>query len=241
MMHPVAIYDPFVGPSEGPFEPWLESVLLGNHPLMKAVRSRVVRAAATDLHVFISGPTGTGKEIVARAIHGGSTRGTRKLYVVALAGLRETARSLLFGHKRGAFTGAIADHEGVFGAAHCSTLLFDDIDNTPIELQPMLLRAVQYGAFLRLGETHERCSDVRILATTNAPMEREILVGRFRADLYQRLSVLKIELPPLKDHLDDLDVYVPHFSARPQPRATRPRRFPRRAWRRFGGIPGLGT
>jgi DNA-binding NtrC family response regulator len=208
---PVAIHDPFTAPNPGPVDSWLAAVLLGDHPLMAKVRTLVVQAAKSDLPVLITGETGTGKDITARAIHCGSPRGAKKLYVVPLAGLRETAWSVLFGHKQGAFTGSTADHEGIFGAASDSTIVFDDIDIASLELQPMLLRSVQHGAYRRLGEIEERRSNARILATSNVSLDREIANGRFRADLYQRISVLRIKLPPLREHIDDLACYVPHF------------------------------
>jgi DNA-binding NtrC family response regulator len=144
--------------------------------------------------------------------------------VLVVSGLGETAWSVLFGHRKGAFTGAESNHSGVFSMAHGSSLILEDVAELPMSVQPMLLRAVEHGFFRPLGDSKEMQSDVRILSTTNMSLEQEIHRRRFRPDLYQRLSVLKISLPPLRDHLEDLELYVPHFLEK----AATSRRAPRR-------------
>lgn len=196
------------------FALWLESYFLGRHPLIKQVRASVVRAAAEHWPVLITGETGTGKDMVARAIHAGGPRGRRAPEVVAVGGLGETAWSILFGHRKGSFTGAVEDHDGVFRSADGSSLLLEDIGDLPMRIQPLLLRALEHGVFRPLGMDREIHSDVRVIGTSNLYLEREVAEGKFRADLYQRLSVLRIDLPPLRDHLEDLDLYVPHFLAK---------------------------
>jgi len=195
----------------GDFNSWLETYFLGRHPRIREVRNSIIRAAAETWPVLITGETGTGKDMVARAIHTGSPRGRKAPEVVAVGGLGETTWSILFGHRKGSFTGAVEEHEGVFRSADRSSLLLEDIGDLPMKVQPMLLRALEHGVFRPLGSDREVHSDVRVIATSNLLLEHEVSEGRFRADLYQRLSVLKIDLPPLREHLDDLEIYVPHF------------------------------
>ena len=193
------------------FEAWLEASLLGDHPRMKLIRKAILRAAAEEWPVLLIGETGTGKDLAARAIHRASRRGVRLPEVVHVAGLGETCWSVLFGHRKGAFTGATNDHDGVFQVAHGSSVILEDVVDLPLRLQPILLRAIECGRFRPLGSEREVYSDVRIIATSNAALDREVEQGRFRIDLYERLRVLCISMPPLRDHLEDLRVYVPHF------------------------------
>jgi DNA-binding NtrC family response regulator len=195
----------------GEYPTWLETYFLGRHSSIREVRASIIRAAAESWPVLITGETGTGKDMVARAIHAGSRRGRKMPEVVAVGGLGETAWSVLFGHRKGSFTGAVSQHEGVFKAAAGSSILLEDIGDLPAKVQPMLLRALEHGLFRPLGSDRECHSDVRVIATCNLPLEREVAAGRFRPDLYQRLSVLSIKVPPLRDHLEDLEIYVPHF------------------------------
>jgi len=195
----------------GEYPTWLETYFLGRHPSIREVRASIVRAAAESRPVLITGETGTGKDMVARAIHAGSSRCRKIPEVVAVGGLGETAWSVLFGHRKGSFTGAVSQHDGVFQAAAGSSILLEDIGDLPAKVQPMLLRALEHGRFRPLGSDRECHSDVRVIATCNLHLDREVAAGRFRPDLYQRLSVLPIMIPPLRDHLEDLEVYVPHF------------------------------
>jgi DNA-binding NtrC family response regulator len=204
-------FEPGLPASAADFTLWLESYFLGRHPLIREARATVVRAAAESWPVLITGETGTGKDLIARAVHAGSRRGRSLPVVVAVGGLGETAWSILFGHRKGSFTGAVSHHDGVFKSAHGSSILLEDVADLPLRVQPMMLRAIEHGLFRPLGADREMHSDVRVIATCNLPLAQEVALGRFRADLYQRLSVLKIELPPLREHLEDLELYVPHF------------------------------
>ncbi len=200
--------------AEHGFERWLASYFLGAHRQIQATRKGILLAAQEDMPVLITGETGTGKDMVAQAIHAGSRRGSEESHVLAVSGLGDTAWSILFGHRRGAFTGAETGHEGVFRQADGSTLILEDIVDLPLKVQPMLLRAIEFGVFRSLGDQRETAVDVRVISTTNIPLSGEVDARRFRADLYQRVSTLRITLPPLRNHLSDLDLLVPHFLAR---------------------------
>lgn len=191
---------------------------------MTQVMARVGQVAGSASPVLITGETGTGKELVARALH--AEGGRRKGPFVAVncsaiaAGLLE---SELFGHVRGAFTGAERERQGLFGAAHGGTLFLDEIGEMTLDLQPKLLRVVQEGEVLRLGETKPRKVDVRILAATGRDLKAEIAAGRFREDLYFRLAVIDIHIPPLWERKDDIAVLAEHFltlAAQREGRAT---------------------
>jgi two-component system, NtrC family, response regulator HydG len=216
-LHPVDA--PFAAEA---FEGWLENHFIGRHPLVLAARSAVAMAALHDWPVLIAGETGTGKDMLAGAIHAGSARNAKPAQVLAVSGLGETAWSMLFGHQKGAFTGADASHEGVFRAADASTLILEDVADLPLKVQPMLLRAVEHGRFRPLGSERELRVDVRVISTSNVPLTSEIERGRFRADLYQRLSLFRVHLPALRDHLSDLDLLVPHFMAKHAPKSVGP-------------------
>ena len=168
--------------------------------------------APTDSTVLIEGETGTGKEVIASAIHSCSKRRDRafiKLNCTAIpVGLLE---SELFGHEKGAFTGAIARKIGRFEAAHGGTLFLDEIGDIPLELQPKLLRVLQEGEFERLGSTQTQRVNVRLVAATNGDMGRLISEKRFRSDLYYRLNVFPISVPPLRDRAEDIPLLVTHF------------------------------
>jgi formate hydrogenlyase transcriptional activator len=168
--------------------------------------------APTDSTVLIEGETGTGKEVIASAIHACSKRRDRafiKLSCTAIpVGLLE---SELFGHEKGAFTGAIARKIGRFEAAHGGTLFLDEIGDIPLELQPKLLRVLQEGEFERLGSTQTQRVNVRLVAATNGDMGRLISEKRFRSDLYYRLNVFPISVPPLRDRAEDIPLLVTHF------------------------------
>jgi transcriptional regulator with GAF, ATPase, and Fis domain len=168
--------------------------------------------APTQANVLILGESGTGKELVARAIHERSPRQAAALVRVNCASVpRELFESEFFGHVRGAFTGAVKDRVGRFELAHGGTLFLDEIGEVPLELQSKLLRVLQEGQFEKLGEDRTRTVDVRIVAATNRDLEAEVKVGRFRQDLYYRLSVFPIELPPLRDRLEDIPALAQQF------------------------------
>ncbi len=207
------------------FGEWLESYVLGNHAVMVEIREAIVRAAPHDWPVLITGETGTGKDLAAHAIYVGSRRARKGLHVAAVGGLGDTAWSVLFGHQKGAFTGATEAHQGIFSHADGATLLLEDVCDLPLRLQPLLLRALERGRFRPLGASDEKASSVRVLATTNVPLDRAVDEGRFRADLYQRLAVLKLVMPPLRSHLEDLEIYVSHFLKKAAGEGVPPKRL----------------
>ena len=189
-----------------------ETNLIGESDEFKQVLNQVRIVAPADCSVLIQGETGTGKELIAQAIHQQSSRAGGpfiKLNCAAIpAGLLE---SELFGHERGAFTGALTQRLGRLQVAHKGTLLLDEIGELPLELQPKLLRALQEREFERLGSSQTIRVDVRILAATNQHLEQMVIDREFRADLYYRLNVFPIVLPPLRDRREDIPQLVRHF------------------------------
>src|SRR3569623_554244 len=186
--------------------------LLGRSPAMEALRAEVALAARADFPVLITGETGVGKEVVARAVHDASRRAAQPLIYLNCAALPETiAESELFGHVRGAFTGAHEHRAGKFEVADGGTLFLDEIGELPLSIQPKLLRALQSGEIQRIGADKPLLADVRTLAATNRNLADEIAAGRFRADLFHRLSVLPIEVPPLRERRDDISLLAGHF------------------------------
>jgi formate hydrogenlyase transcriptional activator len=176
------------------------------------VLAQIEMVAPTNASVLVLGESGTGKELVARAIHDRSPRKATPLVRVNCASIpRELFESEFFGHVRGAFTGALKDRIGRFELAHTGTLFLDEIGEVPLELQGKLLRVLQEGQFEKVGEDRTRTVDVRIIAATNRDLEEEVENGRFRQDLYYRLSVFPIELPPLRERVDDIRVLATHF------------------------------
>lgn len=187
------------------YAPGQDLPLLGEGPAMQEVFRLAERAAKATVSVLLHGETGTGKELVARGIHGASPRSDGPFVSVNCAALPlELAESTLFGHRRGAFTGATEDQEGLFESAHGGTLLLDEVGEMPLEIQPKLLRALQEGAVTRVGETSVRTVDVRIVAATNRDLQQGIDSGRFRSDLFYRLAAFRIRVPPLRERLEDL-------------------------------------
>jgi transcriptional regulator with GAF, ATPase, and Fis domain len=185
--------------------------IVGRSASLNEVLQRVRRVAPTDMPVLISGETGTGKELLARAIHLRSRRAGRPLVSTNLATIPETlAAAELFGHERGAFTGAERLRIGRFEAADRGTLFLDEIGELSSELQVMLLRVLQEGEFERLGGANRRVN-VRTIAATNRRLETEVQEGRFREDLFYRLNVFPIHLPPLRDRPEDIAILANHF------------------------------
>lgn len=179
---------------------------------MTAVCHEAELAAHSDLAVLITGETGTGKEVVARAIHTWSDRAQRPLIYVNCAALPESvAESELFGHVRGAFTGAIDNRSGKFEVGDRGTLFLDEIGELPLSIQAKLLRALQTGEIQRVGTDHVIRVDVRIVAATNRDLQAEVQGGRFRADLFHRLSVYPIHIPPLRERVDDIALLAGFF------------------------------
>jgi transcriptional regulator with PAS, ATPase and Fis domain len=181
--------------------------LIGSGSSMREVYRRIEKVAGTDISVLVSGETGTGKEVVAREIHRRSPREKGPFVPVNCGAIPESLlESELFGHVKGAFTGAVASRVGRFQAAHGGTLFLDEIGEMPASLQVKILRAIQERAVVRVGDTRAEPVDIRIVAATNKVLEDEIKKGNFREDLYYRLNVVKIELPPLRERGEDLVV-----------------------------------
>jgi formate hydrogenlyase transcriptional activator len=188
------------------------SGLIGSSPKLAAILEYVKAVADTDCAVLIQGETGTGKELIARLIHEASSRRQHRCVAINCAALPTAlVESELFGYERGAFTGAGSPHMGRFQAADRGTLFLDEIGEMPIELQPKLLRAVQEQAFERLGSTQTIRVDVRIIAATNQPLGDLVEARRFRMDLYYRLNVFPITLPPLRERPGDVPLLARHF------------------------------
>jgi DNA-binding NtrC family response regulator len=193
--------------------------LVGESPVLRSALDRIARLAPSELPVMILGESGTGKELAARQLHRGSARAGRPFVPVNCAALSETLiLSELFGHTRGAFTGADRDRKGVFETAHGGTVFLDEIGDLPLSAQGMLLRVLQEGEIRRLGESEPRRVDVRVLAATHRDLARMVEEGAFRRDLYYRLRVGSVELPPLRDRGDDVLRIADHFLARPRGR-----------------------
>ena len=179
--------------------------LIGTGPGMAEVFRLMARAAESPIPVLIQGETGTGKELVARGIHAASMRAENAFVAVNCAALPETLlESELFGHRRGAFTGATQDHAGLFEAASGGTLFLDEIGEMPAATQPKLLRFLQEGEVLRVGETRARKADARVVSATNRDLTHEVEAERFRSDLFYRLSALTIDVPPLRTRREDV-------------------------------------
>jgi DNA-binding NtrC family response regulator len=188
-----------------------DGIVGGSAPL-REVLQRIRRVAATDVPVLITGETGTGKELLARAIHRQSRRAARPLVPVNLAAVPETlAAAELFGHERGAFTGADRMRIGRFESADRGTLFLDEIGELRPDLQVMLLRVIQDGQVERLGGGTRRRVDVRLIVATNRDLEAEAYAGRFREDLFYRLNVFPIHLPPLRDRREDIPILAEYF------------------------------
>lgn len=199
-------------------------------PEMLAMLRMVAQIADSDATVLIQGETGTGKELVARALHVNSKRAHRPLVVLHCTALPTTLlESELFGHVRGAFSGAMKDRAGRIAAAEGGTLFLDEIAEIPPELQAKLLRFLQFGEIQRLGSDRTHQVDVRVVAATHQNLEELVRAGKFREDLYYRLRVLDVEIPPLRDRRDDIPLLVDAFLREHQKGAPEPKRFTREA------------
>jgi formate hydrogenlyase transcriptional activator len=196
--------------------------IVGRSAAVRRVMELVERVASTDVTVLIVGETGTGKEITARVIHRLSRRAARRLVAVSLGAIPETlVAAELFGHEAGAFTGAGARRVGRFELADHATLFLDEIAEMAFDNQVALLRVLQEGEFERLGGTETLHVDVRVIAATNRDLEREVGAGRFREDLFYRLNIFPIELPPLRKRAEDIPELAAHFLALVAPRLGR--------------------
>ena len=189
--------------------------LVGESVAMRQVFGVLDRIAPTNLTVLITGETGTGKELASRATHTRSKRSNGPFVVFDCSAIPENLiESELFGHKKGAFTGAIDSRAGVFELAHKGTIFLDEIGELPLELQSKLLRVLEQREVRRIGSSHAKNVDVRIVAATNRSLREEIKAGRFREDLYYRLAVVEVELPSLRERMSDLPLLVQHLLSR---------------------------
>ena len=186
--------------------------ILGNSPALERVLRQVEMVASTDANVLVLGESGVGKELVARAIHQRSPRSAKALVKVNCGSIpRELFESEFFGHVRGSFTGAVRDRVGRFQLADGGTLFLDEVGEIPVELQSKLLRVLQEGEFERVGDERTRRVNVRLVAATNRDLRKEVDAGRFRLDLFYRLGVFPLEVPPLRDRREDIPALVAHF------------------------------
>src|SRR3989442_4512388 len=186
--------------------------IVGQSPAMRRLFETIDKVADTDVTVLIRGQSGTGKELVANALHYRSPRRTKPLVKMNCAALsRELVESELFGHERGAFTGAIARREGKFEAADGGTLFLDEGGDMPLETQAKLLRAIQEREFERVGGNSPIRVDVRLIAATNQDLEAAVRAGRFREDVYYRLRVVELAIPPLAERREDIPLLIDHF------------------------------
>lgn len=189
--------------------------IIGSSDAMKEIYRKLEKVAPTDISVLITGETGTGKELIARELHERSTRRTGPFITINCGAIPENLlESELFGHVRGAFTGAVATRIGRFQAANGGTLFLDEVGELPLNLQVKLLRALQEKVVSKVGETRSESVDIRIVAATNRTLEDEIREGRFREDLFYRLNVVGLHLPPLRERGDDLELLAKHLLQR---------------------------
>lgn len=198
----------------------LDRLLLGDSAAMVGIRRLIRRIGPSELPVFIVGPTGSGKELVARALHRASARSGALVAINVSAVPRSTFETALFGHVKGAFTGANADHPGHLAEANGGTLFLDEIGELSLDLQPKLLRAVELGTYRPVGASRDRQSSFRLIAATNQRIACLLESGRMRADLVYRLAVLVIELPALRDRREDIPMLARHFAAGSAKRAV---------------------
>jgi two-component system NtrC family response regulator len=204
--------------------------LRGRGPRMREVFSRIAKIASQPCNVLVTGETGTGKDLVAHALHNADTTRSGALVTINCAALPEPLlESELFGHEQGAFTGADHVKPGRFELANGGTLFLDEIGELPLAMQAKLLRVLQEGTFERVGGTTVLRTDARVLAATNLDLSAAVASGRFREDLYYRLNVVSIDLPPLRERMEDLPLLVDHFLARLQERRMPAKTFAREA------------
>ncbi|HEV2972000.1 MAG TPA: sigma-54 dependent transcriptional regulator [Pirellulales bacterium] len=197
--------------------------VLGRNPAIRRVAQHAQRAAEVECTVLISGETGTGKEIWARMLHRSGPRFEKPFIPVNCAALTSTlAESQLFGHEKGAFTGALGSSLGVFRAADGGIAFLDEIGEMPLDLQPKLLRVLQQREVTPVGAAHPEPIDVQILAATNRDLESEVSAGRFREDLFYRLNMVELRVPPLRERVDDIAELLEFFSSRFAAKYRRP-------------------
>src|SRR5579862_5979962 len=187
--------------------------IVGRSPVMKKLFQLLETVAATNSTILITGETGTGKEVVARAIHHNSPRRAQRFVAINCSAIPETLlEAELFGHVRGAFTGAVGTRQGRLEQAHKGTLFLDEVGTMSPALQMKLLRVLQEREFERVGDSHTIKVDVRVIAATNSDLGRLVATGQFREDLFYRLNVIPVELPPLRDRKEDIPLLAQHFA-----------------------------
>lgn len=186
--------------------------IVGNSVEIREVVETIMQVAPTDITVLITGESGTGKEVIAKAIHGASKRSTKRFVAVNCGAIPEgILESELFGHEKGAFTGAVETRKGYFEMADGGTIFLDEIGDTPISTQVKLLRVLESGEYMRVGSAEPRHVDVRVIAATNKSLDDEVRTKRFRQDLYFRLRSVNIRIPPLRNRRSDIQLFVRHF------------------------------
>jgi DNA-binding NtrC family response regulator len=206
-------------PSVGQGTDWI----IGQSPSMRRVAQHAFRAAEVECTVLISGETGTGKEIWARALHRGGRRASQPFVPVNCAALTSTlAESQLFGHEKGSFTGALGASLGIFRAAEGGVVFLDEVGEMPLELQPKLLRVLQQREVTPVGGAHPTPIDVQVLAATNRDLAAEVPAGRFREDLFYRLNMVELRMPPLRERIEDIPELIEFFSSRFATKYQRP-------------------
>ena len=231
--------------------------LLGASSAMRQLFAVLKRLEGSLVNVLVEGESGVGKELVARAIHEGSSRAPKPFYAVNCGALaRELVASELFGHRRGAFTGAVAERVGAFEAADGGTLFLDEIGELPLDVQPVLLRALESGEVRAVGDSETRRVDVRVVAATNKGLEEEVKAGRFRGDLFYRFAVVKLSVPALRERPEDIELLgnafarsaglaelptevVAHLVQQPWPGNVRELRNAVEAYVALGMLPGV--
>ena len=190
-----------------------QSGIIGTSNGIDQVLEMICQVSPVDISVLITGESGTGKEVVAKAIHRSSKRNNDSLVVVNCGAIPEgIIESELFGHKKGAFTGASEDRKGYFEEANKGTIFLDEIGETPLETQVKLLRVLESGEFMRVGEAKTRRTDVRVIAATNKNLADLVKKGQFRQDLYFRLKTVNINIPPLRDRIEDIGPFIERFA-----------------------------
>ena len=189
------------------------TTMIGKSAAIQKIKDMIEKVAPTDVRVLITGPNGSGKELVARALHQGSERASQPMIEVNCAAIpSELIESELFGHIKGSFTSAVKDRVGKFEAADKGTLFLDEIGDMSLSAQAKVLRALQEKKITKVGSEKDIAVDVRVIAATNKDLKQEIAQGRFREDLYHRLAVILLEVPPLNDRRDDIPLLVAHFT-----------------------------